>query len=161
MTDPTGNRRWLVVEVEDIDNPWQHPFHYEGIYSQAWALWKSGFRYWFDQDEIRALNQQNQEFEAPNPEEELLLTYYRPTFPGCKDSLFLKVSEILERINTNVRQPLSATRLGMFLSKLGFTKGRFKNERGYLVIERSPEEIKATQKIAAKEISTTDKSLPL
>ena len=156
LTDPTGNRRWLVVEVEDIDNPWQHPFPYEGIYSQAWALWKSGFRYWFDQDEIRALNQQNQEFEAPNPEEELLLTYYRPTFPGCKDSLFLKVSEILERINGSIRHPLSATKLGMLLSKLGFTKGRFNNERGYLVIERTMEEIQATRKIAAREIGTTE-----
>ena len=156
LTDPTGNRRWLVVEVEDIDNPWQHPFHYEGIYSQAYALWKSGFRYWFDQDEIRALNQQNQEFEAPTPKEELLLTYYRPTFQGCKDSQFLKVSEILERINTNVRQPLSATKLGMLLSKLGFTKGRFNNERGYLVIERSPDEIRATRKIAANEIGATN-----
>lgn len=153
LTDPTGNRRWLVVEVEDIDNPWQHPFPYEGIYSQAWALWKSGFRYWFDQDEIRALNQQNQEFEAPNPEEELLLTYYRPTFQGCKDAIFLKVSEILERINGSIRHPLSATKLGMLLSKLGFTKGRFNNERGYLVIERTMEEIQATRKIAARDIS--------
>ena len=155
LTDPTGNRRWLVVEVEDIDNPWLHPFPYEGIYSQAWVLWKSGFRYWFDQDEIRALNQQNQEFEAPNPEEELLLTYYRPTFQGCKDAIFLKVSEILERINGSIRHPLSATKLGMLLSKLGFTKGRFNNERGYLVIERKMEEIQATRKIAAREIGTT------
>ena len=67
----------------------------------------------------------------------------------------MKVSEILERINTNVRQPLSATKLGMLLSKLGFTKGRFNNERGYLVIERSPDEIRATRKIAANEISTS------
>ena len=155
LTDPTGNRRWLVVEVEDIDNPWQHPFPYEGLYSQAWALWKSGFRYWFDQDEIRSLNQQNRNFEAPNPEEELLLTYFRPTFEGCQGALFLKVSEILERINAGIRQPLSATKLGMLLTKLGFTKGRFNNERGYLVIERSSEEIQATRRIAAKEIGTS------
>ena len=153
LSDPTGNRRWLVVEVEDIDNPWLHPFPYEGIYSQAWALWKSGFRYWFDQDEIRALNQQNHEFEAPNPEEELLLTYYRPTFQGCKDAIFLKVSEILERINGGIRHPLSATKLGMLLSKLGFIKGRFNNERGYLVIERTMEEIQSTRKIAARDVS--------
>ena len=154
LTDPTGNRRWLVVEVEDIDNPWQHPFCYEGLYSQAWALWKTGFRYWFDQDEIRSLNRQNRDYEAPNPEEELLLTYYRPTFEGCQGALFLKVSEILERINAGIRQPLSATRLGMLLTKLGFTKGRFNNERGYLVIERSPEEIQATRKVAANEIGS-------
>ena len=152
LSDPTDNRRWLVVEVEDIDNPWQQPFHYTGIYSQAWALWKSGFQYWVDQDEILLLNRQNKEFEVPNPEEELLLTYYRPTFKGCQDAIFLKVSEILERINAGIKQPLSATKLGMLLSKLGFTKSRFNNERGYLVIERSMDEIQACRKIAAKEI---------
>ena len=154
LSDPTDNRRWLVVEVEDIDNPWKQPFNYTGIYSQALALWKSGFRYWFDQDEIRLLNLQNKEFEVPNPEEELLLTYYRPTFEGCQGAIFLKVSEILERINTNIRQPLSATKLGMLLSKLGFTKSRYNNERGYLVIERSMDEIQATRKLIAKEITS-------
>ena len=153
LSDPTGNRRWLVMEVEDIDDPRQHPFNYTGIYSQAWALWKSGFQYWFDQDEIRALNMQNRHYEAPNPEEELLLTYYRPTFEGCQGAIFLKVSEILERINAGIRQPLSSTKLGMLLSKLGFTKGRYNNERGYLVIERTMEEIQATRKIAARDIS--------
>ena len=67
-----------------------------------------------------------------------------------------KVSEILERINAGIRQPLSVTRVGMLLTRLGFTKGRFNNERGYLVIERSPEEIRATQKIAANEINVTN-----
>ena len=88
----------------------------------------------------------------PNPEEELLLTYYRPTFKGCQDAIFLKVSEILERINAGIKQPLSATKLGLLLSTLGFTKSRYNNERGYLVIERSMDEIQASRKIAAKEI---------
>lgn len=152
LSDPTDNRRWVVVEVENIDNPWLHPFNYTGIYSQAMALWKSGFRYWLDQDEIRLLNLQNKEFEAPSPEEELLLTYYRPTFQGCQDAIFLKVSEILEQINASIRQPLSPNRLGIILKRLGFTKCKHNGERGYLVIERSSEEIRASRKIAGKEL---------
>ena len=154
LTDPTDNRRWIVVEVENIDNPLLHPFNYTGIYSQALALWKSGFRYWFDQAEIRTLNERNREFQAPSPEEELLLKYYRPTFEGCQDSIFMKVSEILERINEGIRQVLSPTRLSMLLSKLGFKKAKFNNERGYLVIERHIDEIQATQKRAAKELGS-------
>ena len=107
LSDPTGNRRWLVVEVLDIDNPHTHPFNYTGIYSQAWALWKSGYRYWFNQEEIRGLNERNCEFEVPNLEEELLLTYFRPTFDGCQGAVFLKVSDILARINSGINQPLS------------------------------------------------------
>jgi predicted P-loop ATPase len=153
LTDPTDNRRWLVMEVEDIDNPLEHPFPYTGMYSQALALWKSGFQYWFDQTEIQALNEQNRQFEVPNPEEELLLTYYRPTFEGCSGSIFLKVSEILERINTGVKQPLSTIKLGILLKKLGFKSVRYKSERGYLVIERNAEEISATRRRIAAELS--------
>ena len=150
LSDPTDNRRWLVVEVEDIENPLEHPFNYTGMYSQALALWKSGYRYWFNQAEIQALNERNREFQVPSPEEELLLTYYRPTFEGCQGSIFLKVSEILERINAGVKQPLSATRLGILLCKLGFKKVRYNNERGYLVIERTSDEIQSARKLAAQ-----------
>ena len=153
LTDPTDNRRWLVMEVEDIDNPLEHPFPYTGMYSQALALWKSGFQYWFDQTEIQALNERNRQFEVPNPEEELLLTYYRPTFEGCSGSIFLKVSEILERINTGVKQPLSTIKLGILLKKLGFKSVRYKSERGYLVIERNTEEICAARRRIAAELS--------
>ena len=153
LSDPTDNRRWLVVEVEDIDNPLLHPFNYTGIYSQAMSLWQSGFRYWFDQNEIRLLNVQNREFEAPIPEEELVLTYFRPTFEGCQDSVFLKVSEILERINSGIKQVLSPIRLGILLSKLGFKKCRYNGERGYLVIERSGEEIAASRKLIAAKLN--------
>jgi predicted P-loop ATPase len=146
LSDPTDNRRWIVVEVEDIVNPWLHPFNYTGIYSQALALWKSGFRYWFNQDEIRLLNEQNREYEIPNLEEELILTYYRKPFPGSKN-IFLKVAEILERVNANIRQPLSSNRLGIMMSKLGFPLIRLKGIRGYLVIERTQEEIQASRKL--------------
>ena len=155
LTDPTGNRRWLVWEVEEIDNPYKHPFNYTGIYSQAMALWKGGFQYWLDATEIGALNERNQEFEASRPEEELLLTYFRPTFKGCK-GIFMKVSEILERINAGIRQPLSAVRLGIMLKKLGFAKCKYNGERGYLVIERSGEEIQATRKLAGAELLDAD-----
>jgi predicted P-loop ATPase len=152
LSDPTDNRRWIVVEVEDIVNPWLHPFNYTGIYSQALALWKSGFRYWLNQDEIRLLNEQNREYQVPLPEEELLLTYFRPTFPGCQGSVFMKVAEILERINVGVKQQLSPNKLGMLLTKLGFQKARYNNERGYLVIERSVDEISASRKLAAQNL---------
>ena len=152
LSDPTDNRRWIVVEVEDIVNPWLHPFNYTGIYSQALALWKSGFRYWFNQDEIRLLNEQNREYQVPLPEEELLLTYFRPTFTGCQGSIFMKVSEILERINAGVKQPLSTTRLGMLMKRLGFHRTKYNGERGYLVIERSLEEITATRKLAGQSL---------
>ena len=67
-------------------------------------------------------------------------------------SIFMKVSEILERINVGVKQPLSPNKLGMLLTKLGFQKARYNNERGYLVIERSVDEITASRKLAAQQL---------
>jgi hypothetical protein len=57
------------------------------------------------------------------------------------------VAEILERVNANIRQPLSSNRLGIMMSKLGFPLIRLKGIRGYLVIERTPEEIQASRKL--------------
>lgn len=132
--------------MEDIDNPIQHPFNYTGIYSQAMALWKKGFRYWFDQPEIEVLNVRNKEFEVPNLEEELVLTYFRQPFEGCRAS-FMKVAEVLERINSGIRHPLSPIRLGLVMTRLGFPSVRRSTGRGYLVVERSLEEIKASRRI--------------
>ena len=154
LTDITGNRRWLVFEVEDIDNPLQHPFNYTGIYSQAMALWKSGFCYWFEQQEINALNIRNVEFEVPNLEEELVLTYFRQPFEGCKAS-FMKVAEVLERINAGIRHPLSPIRLGLVMARLGFPSVKRKTGRGYLVVERSPEEIKASRRIEGGQVESS------
>ena len=45
LSDPTGTRRWLPFEVENIDSPMSSPFNYEGIYSQAYAVGIEGGEY--------------------------------------------------------------------------------------------------------------------
>nr|MCR5472736.1 virulence-associated E family protein [Prevotella sp.] len=71
LSDPTGNRRWLPFEVESIESPRDHPFDYTGIYSQAYALYQQGFRYWFSREEILKLQEHNKKFEASRLEQEL------------------------------------------------------------------------------------------
>ncbi|MBP5425572.1 MAG: hypothetical protein J6Y33_05805, partial [Prevotella sp.] len=77
LSDTTGTRRWLPFEVEQIESPRDRPFNYEGIYSQAYALYKQGFRYWFDKNEILRLAQHNQQFETARSENELIDEYFR------------------------------------------------------------------------------------
>ena len=60
--DDTGNRRWIVFEVADIDSPWEHPIDHDAVYAQAKALLDSGFRYWFQGEEIDELNRRNRRF---------------------------------------------------------------------------------------------------
>lgn len=149
LTDPTGNRRWLAAEVLSIDDPNLHPFDYTGIYSQAYALWRSGFRYWFDREETEELNAHNASFEAPNLEQELILTYYRPPVEG-EHPIFVSTAQILETINRGLKQPLSAIRIGLMMRRLGFEAVRKgSKQRGYLVIEYTGDEIYLNKRATA------------
>ena len=55
LTDPTGSRRFLPFEVLSIDIKRAKAISMDSVYAEAKALLKSGFRYWFDDDEIAEL----------------------------------------------------------------------------------------------------------
>ena len=144
LSDPTGNRRWLPFEVESIVSPRDHPFHYEGIYSQALALYKSGFQYWFTKEEIQELNRHNREFETPRLEHELVDLYFRrPTDSELGE--FMSVARALQMISNGISQKLSAVNVGRAFSDLGFKRVRTNSSRGFIVVCRTSEEIKAYQ----------------
>ena len=144
LSDPTGNRRWLPFEVESIVSPRDHPFHYEGIYSQALALYKSGFQYWFTKEEIQELNRHNKQFETPHLEHELVDLYFRrPTDSELGE--FISVARALQMISNGISQKLSAVNVGRAFSDLGFKRVRTNSSRGFIVVCRTPEEIKAYQ----------------
>lgn len=144
LSDPTGNRRWLPFEVESIISPRDHPFHYEGIYSQALALYKSGFQYWFTKEEIQELNCHNKQFETPRLEHELVDLYFRkPTDSELGE--FISVARALQLISNGISQKLSAVNVGRAFSDLGFKRVRTNSCRGFIVVCRTAEEIKAYQ----------------
>lgn len=142
LSDPTGNRRWLPFEVESIVSPREHPFCYEGIYSQALALYKSGFTFWFTKEEIQEQNRHNRKFETPRLEHELVDLYFRKPLEH-ENSMFMTSSRVLQIIGSGITQKLSATRIGMAFSELGFQRVRYHGIRGYLVMQRTAEEIMA------------------
>ena len=144
LSDPTGNRRWLPFEVESIQSPREHPFDYPHIYAQALHLLRSGFRYWFTQQEIIELNLHNHKFEAPRLERELVALYFaHPTEE--QHGIFMTASRALQIIGTGISQKLSAVYVGRAFCELGFRKVRVNHCWGYLVIERDGNMIKAQQ----------------
>ena len=144
LSDPTGNRRWLPFEVESILSPREHPFHYEGIYSQALALYESGFQYWFTKEEIQELNRHNKQFETPHLEHELVDLYFRRPIDSELGE-FISVARALQMISNGISQKLSAVNVGRAFSNLGFKRVRTNSSRGFIVVCRTPEEIKAYQ----------------
>ena len=144
LSDPTGNRRWLPFEVDSILSPRDHPFHYEGIYAQALSLYTSGFQYWFTKEEIQELNRHNKQFETPHLEPELVDLYFRRPIDSELGE-FISVARALQMISNGISQKLSAVNVGRAFSDLGFKRVRTNSSRGFIVVCRTPEEIKAYQ----------------
>ena len=148
LSDETGNRRWLPFEIEHIRSPRDAPFNYEGIYSQAYALYQEGFQYWFSQEDIQRLAVHNAGFETPRLEYELASLYFRqPT--GGEPGVFMSVARAMQLVSANISQKLSAVHLGRALGALGFRRVKCRGVRGYLVVCRKAEEIQMVQQSMA------------
>ena len=150
LTDLSGNRRWLPFMVESIDSPWERTTDYDGIYAQAYALWQQGFRYWFDAEENAELERHNRQFEEPNIEEELILTYLRKPY-GDEAGEFLPATRIIELIGMYVKCPLSPKRVAFAMNRLGYRQRRVGGVRGYNVIILTGNDIKEQQRLNARE----------
>ena len=149
LSDSTGNRRWLPFEVESRDSPRDHPCDYAGVYAQAYALWRQGFRYWFSKAEIEVLAEHNRQFETPRLEAELVQMYFRVPSAG-EPGEFMPVSMALQIVGANITQKLSVVWLGRAFVELGFQKKTYNNVRGYLVVRRSAEEMRSLRSIMAQ-----------
>ena len=153
LTDITGNRRWLPFEVESIQSPFTTILPYERMYAQAWALAQDPFfSYWFDLDEIEVLEQHNQHFRDESNEEQLLPILFDVPAEGKGE--FLTTAQISERLITygNIKKPIALSRLGMLLGAHGFQKKTIgvQRLRGWLVYQRSMDEINANKRLYAK-----------
>ena len=138
LNDATGNRRWLPFEVESIENPRDHPFDYEGIYAEAYALYRQGFCHYFTKAEEEALKEHNCQFETPKDEQELVDYYFRQ--PSGTDAGEFLPTAIARQIVSSPGMSVSTVALGRAFCKQGFRGGVENNCRGYYVVRRTEEE---------------------
>ena len=152
LTDLTGNRRWLPFQVEAIANPFYITLPYEAIYAQARYLIEMGFQYWFDLDDIDALEVHNDDFRAQENEEQLLAVYF--DVPSDGYGTFMTTAEISDKlvIKGSIKKPMPLNRLGMVLRKAGFQSkmAGSTRTRGWIVRERDTEEVNANRNIEAR-----------
>ena len=152
LTDITGNRRWLPFEVESIENPFQSILPYERMYAQARYLVEYGFNYWFDLDDIATLEEHNESFRAQESEEQLLPILFDVPAEGRGE--FMTTAQISERLVTfgNIKKPMPLNRLGVLLGTAGYQKKSIGKQRirGWLVYQRSTDEINANKNLYAK-----------
>lgn len=99
LNDITGNRRWLVFKIKEVD--YMHKLDPDKLWAQAYHLYKKGYRHWFNMEEIREINNENERFRNVSLEEEMLLRYFK--FPNKKKKgEYLSSSEVIQKIIFNV-----------------------------------------------------------
>ena len=135
---PSGTRRWLPFEVDSILSPRDFPFDYEGIYAQAYALYRQGFSYYFSEAESKQLQRHNQDYEVPSPECELIDEYFRKP-RGAEVGEFISTTVAAQLVSTpGVR--VTSVEMGRAFSRLRFRSGKRGGSRGYYVVRILPEE---------------------
>lgn len=147
LTDRTGNRRWLVYRVLSIDSPYENKINHDAVYAQALTLLDSGFKFWFDFDEIRVINNSNQEFETPDSAEEFIQSYFRK--PTETEGKFMTASDILEHCPYASKFNINASKIGKALKKLGYERIRRGQTWGYIMVYIDSDMRRANQRAEA------------
>lgn len=95
LTDPSGSRRFICVEVTGQINT--SPIDYEQLYAQAMYELEQGERYWFDYEDEQVMTEHNREFEQNSPEEQLFFSHFRAAGED-EAGEWLSTTEIMERL---------------------------------------------------------------
>jgi hypothetical protein len=141
LNDSTGSRRFLCFELEGIQ--YQHEVDIDNVFSQALYLFKSGFRHWFDQEEIKNITENNEQYQLRSPEEELLLTWFEPC-ERQNATHYLNASQIATKLAERAKINISdgtINKLGKALKKHNFIKISKTTGYVYAVKELSYEEV--------------------
>ena len=155
LNDPTGNRRWLPFEVESIEDPRENPFNYDGIYGQAYALFRQGYRHYFTKAEEAVLKEHNKAFETPQIEQEAISKHFHKPKEGEKGE-FYSATDILGHIGGNPALRMTIEKIGSAMKALGYRQYRSHGRRGYRVVLYKPEEIEMNRRMLACDAQPDD-----
>ena len=146
LNDTTGSRRFLCFEVEHIE--YTHNIDINAVYSQAVQLHKNGFRYWFNQEEIKEINQNNEQYQARSPEEELLLTWFEIADRETANN-FINTTQIAAKLADKAKLNITdgtVMKLGKALKKHGYLRLSKKSGYVYAVRELTWDEVEQKNK---------------
>lgn len=98
LSDVSGLRRFIAIRVKSID--YTSEVNYTGVYSQIVALIESDFKYWFDGDELKTIQEHNEPHRLKDPVEENLFVYFEPASPSNPNARWKTASAILSYLSS-------------------------------------------------------------
>ena len=144
LSDETGNRRWLCHKVSHIDDPRTWALNHDQLYAQLRDELRQGFRYWFDPDEQRRVERQNEAFRIESDEEQLIRSRLRRPSAGEKVTL-MNSGMICQFLNGGVvGRGLSTRKVGIIMTSLGFRKVHTMQGNFFEVYQIPLDQIQAT-----------------
>lgn len=101
LHDITGNRRYLVIPVIDLDA--KHDVNISQVFAQAKAAMQTGERQWFSRDEILTVNKLNEQFLS---KEEYLEVLEANAIPGEDLLSMAAIMEAIGHSNIQLTRPI-------------------------------------------------------
>jgi len=122
ISDPTGNRRIVPINVLSIDHAKYNAIDKNALFMAFYDLYKSGYKWQFTSADIELLKQSSDNFIATNPEAELIDTHFMK--PNSEyDGEYMTNTQIKNYIETNSAQRIfNYTKLGAELKNMGFNQ---------------------------------------
>lgn len=118
LSDATGNRRIIPVEVTDIDKHLYNSIDKRELFLEAFQLYKAGFDWRINHGDIIYLNKNQDRYQQTVIERELIGRFYEVVESDEWDRM--TTSEIKVEIELHTHQRLSLPVLGRELEFLGF-----------------------------------------
>lgn len=152
LTDPTGSRRFLSVELTAINwRGYVADINVRQVWAQAYALYKQDANAWkLAECEIDIRNEINTGFGVEDPVADAIQILFDLTTSAGYDAPFMQTADVVFHVGTQVRSP-STKALQMDVAKamkqLGVTKGRKHNIKGYFGVRRRPVDLVSTEKV--------------
>lgn len=116
LVDLSGNRRFLVLPVKDIDP--NHTISLQQVFAQAKALFEQGHPWWFDNTEIQTINSINEEYLYQGRVDYLASMIEAGQEWTSGQSIFESLDSGFKYIQADL------TKLGMLLKKKGIASTR-------------------------------------
>lgn len=139
LTDPTGSRRFICIEVTDpIDT--NVTIDYRQLYAQAMHLLYKNERYWLNDEDEAVLRQSNSEFEQISPLEHLFHCNFSSA-TNEKEGEWMTAMDIFNYLQENTRNKLSINKINWFgriLRKLNIPKKTSTRGTLYHVTKMAP-----------------------
>ena len=119
LTDETGSRRFLCIEVErPIDCS---PIDYAQLYAQLKFELESGKRYWLSKEEEQEIERHNRAFYRHSPEEEAFFKVFTLPKDGepCTELMSVDIHRILLKRFPVLMRGVKPTKIGRIMTKVG------------------------------------------